>query len=60
MIISLLVPDYIEEINVHKYGAHIFHTSDKDVWNYVSGLVEFNRYTNSPITGENCLICVSI
>ena len=39
----------IEGINVHKYGAHIFHTSDKDVWKYVSGLVEFNRYTNSPI-----------
>jgi len=39
----------IEGINVHKYGAHIFHTSDREVWNYVSGLVEFNRYTNSPI-----------
>jgi len=39
----------IEGINVHKYGAHIFHTTDKEVWNYVSGLVEFNRYTNSPI-----------
>lgn len=36
-------------INVHKYGAHIFHTSDKRVWNYVNSLVEFNRYTNSPI-----------
>lgn len=39
----------VEGINVHKYGAHIFHTSDKDVWNYVNGLVEFNRYTNSPM-----------
>jgi len=39
----------IESINVHKYGAHIFHTSDREVWNYVSGLVEFNRYTNSPV-----------
>ena len=39
----------IEGINVHKYGAHIFHTNDKEVWNYVNGLVEFNRYTNSPV-----------
>lgn len=39
----------IAGINVHKYGAHIFHTSDKDVWAYVNGLVEFNRYTNSPV-----------
>ena len=39
----------IEKINVHKYGAHIFHTDYKDVWNYVNSFVEFNRYTNSPI-----------
>ena len=39
----------IEGINVHKYGAHIFHTDYKDVWNYVNSFVEFNRYTNSPI-----------
>lgn len=39
----------INGINVHKYGAHIFHTSDEDVWNYVNQFVEFNRYTNSPI-----------
>lgn len=39
----------VEGINVHKYGAHIFHTSDKEVWDYVNGLVEFNRYTNSPV-----------
>jgi UDP-galactopyranose mutase len=39
----------IEDINVHKYGAHIFHTSNKLVWDFVNGLVEFNRYTNSPI-----------
>jgi len=38
-----------ENINVHKYGAHIFHTSNKKVWNFVNELVEFNRYTNSPI-----------
>ena len=39
----------VEGINVHKYGAHIFHTNDREVWNYVNSLVEFNRYTNSPI-----------
>lgn len=39
----------IENINVHKYGAHIFHTDYKDVWEYVNSFVEFNRYTNSPI-----------
>jgi UDP-galactopyranose mutase len=38
-----------EGINVHKYGAHIFHTSNKEVWNFVNSFVEFNRYTNSPI-----------
>lgn len=39
----------IEGINVHKYGAHIFHTSNKEVWDFVNSIVEFNRYTNSPI-----------
>ncbi|MCR4925196.1 MAG: UDP-galactopyranose mutase [Clostridiales bacterium] len=39
----------VEGIHVHKYGAHIFHTSDKEVWQYVNELVEFNRYTNSPV-----------
>lgn len=39
----------IEGINVHKYGAHIFHTSNKEVWNFVNATVEFNRYTNSPV-----------
>lgn len=39
----------IEGINVHKYGAHIFHTSNPKVWNFVNNIVEFNRYTNSPI-----------
>lgn len=39
----------IEGINVHKYGAHIFHTDYKNVWDYVNSFVEFNRYTNSPI-----------
>ena len=36
-------------INVHKYGAHIFHTSDKKIWDYINRFAEFNRYTNSPI-----------
>ncbi len=39
----------IEGINVHKYGAHIFHTNSKQVWEFVNGIVEFNRYTNSPV-----------
>lgn len=38
-----------EGIQVHKYGAHIFHTNDKDIWDYVNSFVEFNRYTNSPV-----------
>ena len=38
-----------EGIHVHKYGAHIFHTNDKQVWDFVNGLVPFNRYTNSPV-----------
>lgn len=39
----------IEGINVHKYGAHIFHTNDKNVWNYINQFADFNRFTNSPI-----------
>ena len=39
----------IEGINVHKYGAHIFHTSNKEVWDFVNSIVPFNRYTNSPV-----------
>lgn len=39
----------VEGINVHKYGAHIFHTSNKLVWDFVNSIVEFNRYTNSPV-----------
>lgn len=39
----------IEGINIHKYGAHIFHTSDKEVWDYVSRFAEFNNYVNSPV-----------
>ncbi|SDY10650.1 UDP-galactopyranose mutase [Evansella caseinilytica] len=39
----------LEDINVHKYGAHIFHTNNKEIWDYVNRFAEFNRYTNSPI-----------
>ncbi|MDQ0154188.1 UDP-galactopyranose mutase [Robertmurraya andreesenii] len=39
----------IEGINVHKYGAHIFHTNNKKIWDYVNSFTEFNRYTNSPV-----------
>ncbi len=43
----------IEGINIHKYGAHIFHTSNKKVWDFVNSIVPFNRYTNSPIANYN-------
>ena len=39
----------IDGINVHKYGAHIFHTSNKEIWNYVNQFAEFNNYINSPV-----------
>ena len=39
----------INGIQVHKYGAHIFHTNDKKVWNYITRFADFNRYTNSPV-----------
>ena len=39
----------VEGINVHAYGAHIFHTSDREVWDFVNAIVPFNRYTNSPV-----------
>ena len=47
----------IEGINVHKYGAHIFHTSDKEVWDFVNSIVPFNRYINSPLAmaPDGCL-----
>ena len=41
--------EQVEGINVHKYGAHIFHTSNKEAWDFVNSIVEFNRYTNSPV-----------
>ena len=43
----------VEGIQVHKYGAHIFHTSDKKVWNYVNQYAEFNNYINSPVANYN-------
>ncbi len=45
--------EQIEGIAVHKYGAHIFHTNDKRVWEYVGRFAEFNRYTNSPVANYN-------
>lgn len=39
----------VEGINVHKYGAHIFHTNNREVWDFVNSIVEFNRYTNCPV-----------
>lgn len=39
----------VDGINVHRYGAHIFHTNDRNIWDYVNSFVEFNRYTNSPL-----------
>ena len=39
----------VEGIHVHKYGAHIFHTNNKKVWNYITQFAEFNRFTNSPV-----------
>ena len=39
----------VEGIDVHEYGAHIFHTNDRDVWNYITKFIEFNRFTNSPV-----------
>ena len=39
----------MEKVHVHKYGAHIFHTNNKKVWNYITKFAEFNRFTNSPV-----------
>ena len=41
--------DKVEDINLHKYGPHIFHTSNKEVWTFVNSIVEFNRFTESPV-----------
>ena len=42
-----------ENINVHEYGAHIFHTNNKEVWQYINQFADFNRYTNSPVANYN-------
>ena len=47
---------YTKEVNgiqVHQYGAHIFHTSNKKIWDYVNQFADFNRYTNSPVANYN-------
>ena len=55
-----------EGINVHKYGAHIFHTNNKKVWNYITQFAEFNRFTNSPVANYKgelyslLLICIHL
>ena len=41
--------EVVDGINVHKYGAHIFHTNNKELWDYVNRFAVFNRYTNSPV-----------
>ncbi len=43
----------IAGINVHRYGAHIFHTNDREVWEYINGFAEFNRFTNTPLANYN-------
>ena len=43
----------VDGINVHKYGAHIFHTSNKKVWDYINNFAEFNNYINSPVAVYN-------
>ncbi len=43
------IEDELNTIHVHKYGAHIFHTNNKEVWDFVNSIIEFNRYTNSPV-----------
>ncbi len=53
----------MEGIQVHRYGAHIFHTNDKAVWDYANRFAEFNRYTNAPVAnyrGGSCTPCPSI
>ena len=51
----------VEGIDVHRYGAHIFHTNDEEVWAYVNRFARFNRFTNSPIANYrgDCITCPS-
>ena len=48
-LVAMSIVRILKGINVHKYGAHIFHTSNNKVWDFVNSIVEFNRYTNSPV-----------
>ena len=50
----------IEGVQVHKYGAHIFHTNNKEVWDYIQQFATFNRFTYSPIANYkgNCIRCL--
>ena len=50
----------VEGINVHKYGAHIFHTSDKDIWKYVNKFAEFNKVYAKYITSAPARSCVAV
>ena len=50
----------VEGINVHKYGAHIFHTSNKKVWDYVNQFAEFNNYINSPIANYQDIFTICL
>ena len=48
-IVGNIYTEKVEGINIHKYGVHIFHTNNKEVWDYINSFAEFNRYTNSPV-----------
>ena len=50
----------IEGIHVHRYGAHIFHTSNKEIWEYMNQFAEFNNYINSPIAIYNSSLYIAI
>ena len=48
-----LYTENIDSINVHKYGAHIFHTSNREIWNYINQFADFNNFINSPLANYN-------
>ncbi len=52
--------EQVEGIHVHRYGAHIFHTNNKTVWDYITRFAEFNRFTNSPVANYkgNYIACL--
>ena len=49
MLVAMFTVEKVNNINVHKYGPHIFHTSNKEVWNFVNQFVEFNNFINMPM-----------